>query len=566
MTTDPGQPRPAVVLAHGFGGTKDDSRGHRPDPGPGRLHGDHLHRPRVRALRRSDPPQPSRLRGSRCPPHHRPGRRPGGGAQGPGTTRWSGSPGPRTAARSPCSPPGWTGGWTRSCPRSPGTGSTRPCSRSTGGRRRGLTGRCDARHRGAGCSSRAGRPGCSPAPAAAGAHRRRSGVRPVHRRAVPRLPEAAETGRASRALTALLAQSGPQSVLADVTAPTLIIAGEDDTLFPLDHADANLRGLPASTTARMNWVAGGHDGDLSVGRPGGGPQVWFGRYLQGDGSAADTSFSVLVPETPLVGQGGVRDAETRVAAAYPGRGADRGEQRFGLAGERQTDPGPARRHPGRVDQPAGQRRRTGRRRHQCGRLRPGRAAGPVRDLHHRAAAGPGAGDRQRASRARGHPSSAPSATLFVSAVGPRPRHRAVPERPHHDRTQLRSPAAAGRGAGPAERAHPGPAERVTVALPPVSHQVPVEHRLQVVVSTTDQAYALPDRAAVYQVALAGDRTLVLPAGGAGGAGRRRPRRAPAVDRGGRPARLGGAGGHVLALAAAPGRPSGTHSGRRCRWW
>jgi ABC-2 type transport system ATP-binding protein len=57
---------------------------------------------------------------------------------------------------------------------------------------------------------------------------------------------------------------------------------------------------------------------------------------------------------------------------------------------------------------------------------------------------------------------------------------------------------------------PGRPERVTVALPPVSHQVPVEHRLQVVVSTTDQAYALPDQSAVYTVALAGDRSLVLP--------------------------------------------------------
>ena len=32
---------------------------------------------------------------------------------------------------------------------------------------------------------------------------------------------------------------------------------------------------------------------------------------------------------------------------------------------------------------------------------------------------------------------------------------------------------------------------VTVALPAVAHQVPVDHRLQVVISSTDQAYALP---------------------------------------------------------------------------
>ena len=49
----------------------------------------------------------------------------------------------------------------------------------------------------------------------------------------------------------------------------------------------------------------------------------------------DTSFSVLVPETSLVGQGGTPDPETRVAPAYPGRGAARTDQTLALAGERQ---------------------------------------------------------------------------------------------------------------------------------------------------------------------------------------------------------------------------------------
>ena len=52
---------------------------------------------------------------------------------------------------------------------------------------------------------------------------------------------------------------------------------------------------------------------------------------------------------------------------------------------------------------------------------------------------------------------------------------------------------------------PGRPTRVTVALPAVAHQVPVDHRLQVVISSTDQAYALPATVAVYQIALGGDR-------------------------------------------------------------
>ena len=57
---------------------------------------------------------------------------------------------------------------------------------------------------------------------------------------------------------------------------------------------------------------------------------------------------------------------------------------------------------------------------------------------------------------------------------------------------------------------PGTATDVDVALPAVSHQVPVGHRLQLVVSSTDQAYAVPTRAAAYRVGLAGPAQLTLP--------------------------------------------------------
>ena len=57
---------------------------------------------------------------------------------------------------------------------------------------------------------------------------------------------------------------------------------------------------------------------------------------------------------------------------------------------------------------------------------------------------------------------------------------------------------------------PGQPVTVEVALPAVAHQVPVGHRLQLVVSSTDQAYATPARAAVYQIGLAEGAALVLP--------------------------------------------------------
>ena len=320
---------------------------------------------------------------------------------------------------------------------------------------------------------------------------------------------AAETGRPTPALTALLRQSGPYSVLSHVTAPTLIIAGEDDTLFPLDQADANLRGLPASTPVRMKWVAGGHDGNLSVDAMVEDLRVWFGRYLKGDGSPADTSFSVLVPETSLVGEGGVRDPETRVAPEYPGRAADFREQRFALAGARQTILAPAGGTPAALTNLPGSggalaRSATSGAGYMLAVL-PRQSATFTTDPVHDPVPVIGSGRLDLEVT-----SSASSATLFVSLwdLG------AEIERSENGRPTT----------GPSSAVLPqlavapvqlsgltrGRPERVTVALPPVSHQVPVGHRLQVVVSTTDQAYALPEHAAVYQVALAGDRALVLP--------------------------------------------------------
>jgi ABC-2 type transport system ATP-binding protein len=49
-----------------------------------------------------------------------------------------------------------------------------------------------------------------------------------------------------------------------------------------------------------------------------------------------------------------------------------------------------------------------------------------------------------------------------------------------------------------------------MALPAVTHKVPVDHRLQLVITTTDQAYANAVLAARYDVALAGERAAAIP--------------------------------------------------------
>ena len=53
----------------------------------------------------------------------------------------------------------------------------------------------------------------------------------------------------------------PGRVLDRIKAPTLLIQGEADSLFPLAEADANARGIAATgTPVRVAWFTGGHDG------------------------------------------------------------------------------------------------------------------------------------------------------------------------------------------------------------------------------------------------------------------------------------------------------------------
>jgi len=106
----------------------------------------------------------------------------------------------------------------------------------------------------------------------------------------------ASTGTATPEQLALLRRSSPASVLDRITAPTLLIQGEADSLFPLSEADANARGIAAhGTPVRVAWFTGGHDGGI-------GPQSdqdrlrfltaqWLDHHLLGKGAVPATSFT-----------------------------------------------------------------------------------------------------------------------------------------------------------------------------------------------------------------------------------------------------------------------------------
>ncbi|MFL6093985.1 MAG: alpha/beta fold hydrolase, partial [Blastococcus sp.] len=136
---------------------------------------------------------------------------------------------------------------------------------------------------------------------------------------------AAATGTLTPAIAAVLDRNSPAGVLDRITAPTLLIQGTQDSLFGLGQADANARGIAANDTpVKVVWYAGGHDSaapdpvtaDLRDQVAG-----WFDFHLRGRGENPGTGFEFPAP-TGLGTTAGVSRVQggnqTVVAARYPG--------------------------------------------------------------------------------------------------------------------------------------------------------------------------------------------------------------------------------------------------------
>jgi ABC-2 type transport system ATP-binding protein len=76
--------------------------------------------------------------------------------------------------------------------------------------------------------------------------------------------DAAQTGTPSPQLLDLLHAHSPKPTLNRVTAPTLLVQGMADSLFGIDQADATARALTdAGARVAVRWTDGGHDGPSS---------------------------------------------------------------------------------------------------------------------------------------------------------------------------------------------------------------------------------------------------------------------------------------------------------------
>ncbi|MFJ4717075.1 alpha/beta fold hydrolase [Streptomyces sp. NPDC088785] len=302
----------------------------------------------------------------------------------------------------------------------------------------------------------------------------------------------AVSGRPDAAARKLLEERSPSAVGDRIKVPTLIAQGQTDSLFPLGQADAMAHRIKANhAPVTVDWLAGGHDGgDMETDRLTGRVTSWFDRYLKDDADA-DTGPAFRVTRT-----GGVDSTD----GAATLRGAS-GDRYPGLRGERrrsvplkhatETFQNPPGGGPPSISSVPG-----------LGSLAKLSSLGVGVSLDF-----PGQFARfdsaplDTSVRITGSPtvtahvkSSTGTAVLFAKVydAGPGGAREVLP-------SQLVTPVRV-TGAG-------GAGKDVRIALPAIDHQVQKGHILRLVLSATDLGYASPVEPATYQVSVAGGLSL-----------------------------------------------------------
>ncbi|MFJ7997432.1 alpha/beta fold hydrolase [Streptomyces sp. NPDC096310] len=289
----------------------------------------------------------------------------------------------------------------------------------------------------------------------------------------------------------LLEERSPSAVGDRIDVPALIVQGQTDSLFPLDHADAMAQRISANgAPVDVDWMAGGHDGgNPEAERVQGRVSAWFDRYLKDD-KGADTGPAFRVSRT-----GGVDSANGQVSLRgatgdrYPGLAND--TTSVPLTGDAQTFTNPAGGSPPAISAVPG----LGAGLSQLSSFGVGIAL-DFPGQHARFDSAP----LDRSLRITGQPtvkatvtSSNGEAVLFAKVydVGPDGASQVLP-------SQLVAPVRV-------EDVAKG--RTVELRLPAVDHQIVPGHRLRVVVAATDLGYASPVAPATYKVAVDGPLTV-----------------------------------------------------------
>jgi ABC-2 type transport system ATP-binding protein len=297
----------------------------------------------------------------------------------------------------------------------------------------------------------------------------------------------AETGTPDAKARAVLEARSPSAVGKNIKVPALLVQGQSDSLFPLGQADAAARAIRANgAPAAVDWIAGGHDGgDGETSRVQARVRAWFDRYLKED-KGVDTGPAFRITRT-----GGIDSADgaARLRGAsgdtYPG--LESGRRTVALSGRPQSFANPAGATPPAVSALPGLGGSGGLSQLSSFGIGvsldfPGQYAHfdsqPVRDD----------------LRITGSPvvtvhvtSTRDDAVLFgkVYDVGPDGTRQVLP-------SQLVAPV---RVTGAKD------GRDVTLTLPAIDHEVQKGHRLRLVLASTDLGYASPTTPATYTVSL-----------------------------------------------------------------
>ncbi|MFJ3665276.1 CocE/NonD family hydrolase [Streptomyces sp. NPDC090106] len=303
----------------------------------------------------------------------------------------------------------------------------------------------------------------------------------------------ATSGTPDAAAERMLEERSPSAVGDRIDVPTLLFQGQTDSLFTLDQADAAARTISANgAPVDVDWIAGGHDGgDLETSRVQARVTAWFDRYLKKD-TGADTGPAFRVTRT-----GGVdsTDGAAQLRGAtddtYPG--LESGRTSVALTGRPEQ----------RVTNPAGANP-------PAVSALPGLGGAGLGQL---SSLGVGVSldfPGQYASFESApitddlHITGAPTATVHIEStsddavlfakvydVGPNGTQQVLP-------SQLVTPLRV-------EDARGG--KDVTVTLPAIDHDIEQGHRLRLVLASTDLGYASPAAPATYTVSLKGDLSV-----------------------------------------------------------
>ncbi|MFK0151670.1 CocE/NonD family hydrolase [Streptomyces sp. NPDC090499] len=296
----------------------------------------------------------------------------------------------------------------------------------------------------------------------------------------------AESGKPDAAAVKLLEERSPSAVGSRIKVPTLLFQGQTDSLFTLSQSDAAAKAIKANgAPVDVDWIAGGHDGgDLETSRVEGRVTSWFDRYLKGD-KATGTGPAFRITRTGGVDStDGAALLRGATADSYPGLENDRKD--IALKGGVQRIANPAGASPPGVS------------------ALPGLGGGGLAQLsslgvgvsldfpgqYARFDSAPTADNVQITGTptATVHlTSTSDDAVLFgkVYDVGPDGTQQVLP-------SQLVAPVRV-------EGARAG--KDVTITLPAIDHEVQKGHRLRLVLASTDLGYASPTAPATYTVSL-----------------------------------------------------------------